>query len=246
MKTDSETFIRRRRQLAGLLGSNAIAVIPGARVQRRNGDNEHPFRQDSDLLYLCGFDEPDATLVVSSDGTSSLFCRDRDPLVEMWRGAIAGPQRARGQTAVDEAHALAAIAGKMPALLANRSVVWLPGAAPAGRDGFHGEVSGWLQAMEVSAPASQLPALEDLRPLVAQMRLIKDEQELAVMREAARISCRAHVAAMRRCALMLNEGRTVHGFDLEAEVLYVFRAKCSALLRCDWPAPLDRPRAVRR
>ena len=32
-------------------------------MQRRNRDVDYAFRQDSDLLYLCGFEEPDALLV---------------------------------------------------------------------------------------------------------------------------------------------------------------------------------------
>lgn len=58
MNDDPETYVRHRHRLSGLLGPDAVAVIPGARAQRRNGDNDHPFRQDSDFLYLCGFNEP--------------------------------------------------------------------------------------------------------------------------------------------------------------------------------------------
>ena len=42
----------------------SIALIPGAGMQRRNRDIDYAFRQDSDLLYLCGFEEPDALLAL--------------------------------------------------------------------------------------------------------------------------------------------------------------------------------------
>ena len=50
-------------------------------MQRRNRDIDYAFRQDSDLLYLCGFEEPDALLVLvpgRSQGEVILFCRERD------------------------------------------------------------------------------------------------------------------------------------------------------------------------
>ena len=66
-------------------------------MQRRNRDIDYAFRQDSDLLYLCGFEEPDALLALipgRSQGEVILFCRERDPRAEQWDGGICGPERA--------------------------------------------------------------------------------------------------------------------------------------------------------
>ena len=57
-------FAQRRRQLMDAMELGSIALVPGAVMQRRNRDINYAFRQDSDLLYLCGFDEPDAVLVL--------------------------------------------------------------------------------------------------------------------------------------------------------------------------------------
>ncbi|GIS18786.1 MAG: hypothetical protein CM15mP120_07020 [Pseudomonadota bacterium] len=70
----------RRRQLMNAMEPGSIALIPGASMQRRNRDIDYAFRQDSDLLYLCGFEEPDALLVLvpgRSQGEVILFCRER-------------------------------------------------------------------------------------------------------------------------------------------------------------------------
>ncbi len=50
-----EEFIERRKKIIHSLPEEAIAVIPGASVQSRNGDVDYPFRQNSDFLYLTGF-----------------------------------------------------------------------------------------------------------------------------------------------------------------------------------------------
>ena len=47
-----EEYRSRRKRLMNSMGLAAIAVLPGAKVQRRSRDTEYPFRQDSDFHYL--------------------------------------------------------------------------------------------------------------------------------------------------------------------------------------------------
>ena len=49
-------FKRRRSQLMKMMGKNSIAILPSASEVIRNRDTHFPFRQDSDFLYLTGFD----------------------------------------------------------------------------------------------------------------------------------------------------------------------------------------------
>ncbi len=57
-------FKRRRSQLMKMMGKNTIAILPSASEIIRNRDAHFPFRQDSDFLYLTGFNEPDAVMVL--------------------------------------------------------------------------------------------------------------------------------------------------------------------------------------
>ena len=45
------------------MGPDAVALFVGARLLTRSSDTEYPFRQDSDFLYLTGFDHPDAVAI---------------------------------------------------------------------------------------------------------------------------------------------------------------------------------------
>jgi Xaa-Pro aminopeptidase len=65
----------------------------------------------------------------------------------------------------------------------------------------------------VSAPSNA----RNLLPLLDEMRLIKDEHEVAIMRRAASISAEAHRRAMQTCRPGMHE------FEIEAELLYTFR-----------------------
>ncbi|MGB1298937.1 MAG: M24 family metallopeptidase, partial [Psychrobium sp.] len=66
-------------------------------------------------------------------------------------------------------------------------------------------------------PECQAPQnLSDLRVISDEMRLIKQPQELEVMREAAKISSAAHSRAMQQCKAGMFE------YQLEAEILHHF------------------------
>jgi len=54
------------------------------------GDVDQPFRQEDNLLYLTGPNEPETTLLLPGEGEHAelTFARDRDPSQEAWTGAI--------------------------------------------------------------------------------------------------------------------------------------------------------------
>ena len=71
-------YARRRRQLMRMAGEESLVILQAAPARLRNNDVYFPYRQDSDFLYLTGFREPDALLVLlpeEKDGRSILFCR---------------------------------------------------------------------------------------------------------------------------------------------------------------------------
>src|SRR5262249_7547780 len=96
---------------------------------------------------------------------------------------------------------------------------YAPGADPE----WDARVMSWLNEVRaqgragVAAPAE----IRDLRTLLDEMRLVKDDSELAVMRRAATISVGAHERAMRATRPGRNE------YEIEAELLYEFRRRGS-------------------
>ena len=98
-------YQRRRQQLMKLMAPGSIAVLPASRLQIRNRDTEHLFRQNSDFYYLTGFDEPNAVLVLApgrEHGEVILFCEEREPGLEQWTGERMGPDRATQMLGVDD------------------------------------------------------------------------------------------------------------------------------------------------
>jgi Xaa-Pro aminopeptidase len=217
--------VQRRARLAQLMAhaGGGVAVVPTAPERQRNSDNDHPYRYDSHFHHLTGFAEPQAWLVLTSAGRSTLFCRPNDAEREIWDGLRLGPAAAPAALGVDEAYPVAELADKMAQLLANQGTVWFP-------FGLHPELparlEGWLGAVRgQSRNGVECPTMQrDLNPLLDDMRLVKDAGEMATMRRAAAISAGAHVRAMRYCAQALRGGATgVHEYEIEAELLHEFR-----------------------
>lgn len=219
-------FSDRRARLAQALraAGGGVAVIPTAPERQRNSDNDHPYRHDSSFHYLTGFDEPHAWLVLADNCESTFLCREKDPAMEIWDGLRLGPAAAPGVLGVSQALDVAGLDTVMPELLAKHSTVWFAFGVHAT---LTAQVDGWLGTLRartrrgVQAPASQ----RDLAPLLAEMRLRKGTEELALMRSAAHISAGAHARAMRFCGQRFRAAPqgSVREYEIEAELLHEFR-----------------------
>lgn len=218
----------RRARLAKLM-TGGVTIVPTAPEQLRNRDSHFPYRYDSYFYYLTGFPEPAAVLVLiaGADPKSILFCRDKDSEREIWDGFRYGPAQALSQFGFDECHSITELDTLMPQLLGNQPQLF----CHLGDDNRWDErVLGWLHAVRaqsrsgISAPA----AIHDVHALLDEMRLLKDESELATMRRAAQISTAAHKRAMS----ITEPGRAEH--EVEAELVHEFR-------RCGAQAPAYTP-----
>lgn len=218
MKIDKASFADRRKKLMEQMGTSGLAIIPAARMMKRNSDVEHAFRQDSDFYYLTGFNEPDAILVLipgRPEGEAVLFCRDRDPLMEIWNGYRAGPEGAVNDYGAAEAYAVDHIDDRLPKLLNGIERIYYS----IGQDEkLDQRVRGWLntirgQARQGAVAPTQLVMLDHI---LHEMRLFKSSEEQALMHRAGQISAQAHVKAMQQCKPGVME------YQLEAEILHHF------------------------
>ena len=220
--SNDKRYAERRTRVAAQLGADGIALIPTAPERPRNRDSDFLFRYDSYFHYLTGFTEPNAWLVITGDGKSTLFCAPKDLEREIWDGFRLGPDAAVGALAVDAAHSIKELDTQLPKLLENRDAVWFPFAV---HEGLESRVGGWLNQVRARVRYGALcpEQQRDLCSVLDEMRLIKDPHEQDTMRRAGQISARAHIRAMKLSAKMLREGQDVREYHLDAELLHEFR-----------------------
>jgi Xaa-Pro aminopeptidase len=215
-------FSARRQRLLAKLG-NGIAIIPTAPERVRNRDSHHPYRFDSYFWYLTGFPEPDAVAVLCGGNATLppqtiLFCREKNEEREIWDGYRYGPAAARDAFAFDQTYPISELDQRLPDLMAERGLLW----HAIGHDtAWDTRIAASLNAARAQSRSGKRAPREihDLRALLDEMRLIKDECELDTMRQAAAISSAGHARAMRHCQPGMAE------YELEAELTHEFRRR---------------------
>ena len=212
-------FKRRRHELMKMMGKNTIAILPSASLVTRNRDADFPFRQDSDFLYLTGFNEPDAVMVLIPGrkfGEYILFCREKDPELETWHGRRAGQEGAIKDYGADDSFPIDDIDDILPGLIEGTDSIFnIMGLYPE----FDQQLIGWVNHIKAQSRAGvHVPSgFVSLDYVLHDMRLYKSTEELKLMRKAASISASAHQKAMRSCV----PGR--YEFQIAAEFDYEFR-----------------------
>jgi Xaa-Pro aminopeptidase len=199
-----------------------VAIIQTAPEVMRNADADYPYRHDSYFYYLTGFTEPEATLVLvtGNQDQSILFCREKNEEREIWDGYRFGPEAAKAHFGFDAAFPINSIDSELPRLMANAPALFY---ALGSSSTLDARIQNWLNAVRsqaragVSAPSSAI----DIRTILNEMRLVKDDDEIAIMQRAADISAAAHARAMRISRAGLRE------YHLEAELLHEFRSNGS-------------------
>lgn len=189
-------FSERRRKVVEAIGPGML-VVPSAPAAIRNNDVEHEYRQDSDLYYLTGFQEPGSVLVLSSaiEHPFTLFVRPRDPDREVWDGPRVGVDGAVAQFGADASLPIAEFPAKLPELLRQCSRLYYR----LGHDRSFDDVvlAAVEKAKTLSRRSGRWPTeIIDPATVVHELRVIKTPDELALMRRAIEISGQAHVEAM--------------------------------------------------
>lgn len=222
MKNVNPVYAERRRRLAQAMqqAGGGVAVLFSGQEIMRNRDSDYPYRWDSYFYYLTGFPEPESAVVIvatNNETRSLLFCREKDQERETWDGFRYGPDAAADIFGFDSANIFDQLDAAITAELADQPAIYYPLGTDSAVDA---RVRQWLAQVRglgrtgVTAPAQA----HDVHQLLDEMRLVKDDHELGLMRRAAEISANAHVRAMRTCQPGLHE------YEIEAELLHEFRS----------------------
>lgn len=224
MSFDASPYQQRREALLQQLGENGIAIVFAAPEQRRSNDTDYPYRQDSYLYYLTGFPEPGSALVLDGrEHRSTLYCRSKDKVHEIWNGFRYGSQAAKEVFCVDSTGSIENWADGLQAALPGHCQLYaLWGLYP---EHDQNVLKIWHQVRQTAgyraANGSTIvpDGLMDLSKLLNRMRLVKDAAEQKLMLEAGEISAQGHICAMQNT----RPGR--YEYQIEGDILQVFAQK---------------------
>jgi Xaa-Pro aminopeptidase len=245
----------RRARLAKALGSDAVFIAFSHEPARRTGDVDWPFRQEDNLLYLTGMNDPETTLVLlpgERDRQEIVFAADRDPLNERWTGRIASKEEVAAATGVRDVVSPRRFNAFVEALFKGTgnpsgdrtpSSYYTPPVSPSFLAAFRaGRANVWLILEDRGSRgaltreqrfAAELRArfpevkIRDAAPLLLAMREVKSPSEIALIQRAVDVTVEAQKAAMARVLTATREN------EVQATIEYTFRN----LGACCWAFP---------
>lgn len=212
-----------RPQLAEFMNRmepDSVAIIASAREATRSNDTHYRYRQDSDFLYLTGFDEPEAIAVIAparAEQKYTLFVRPRDPEREIWDGRRSGVEGARREYGADAAFPISEFAEKLTDLLNGATNLYYR--IGDGNPELDETIIRQIRTLRAAGRRgkSAPEAVIDTATIIHEMRLFKTEEEIELMQRAADIAAEGHIEAMKQARPGMQE------YEIEALVEYVFR-----------------------
>lgn len=189
----SADFRTRRERLAGKLEDRVLLLFASTEEEGQNAMGV--FRQNNDFYYLTGWNEPGAALLLAAAKddrpyTEILFLPGRNVTQERWTGPklAATDAGAAKITGFDRVEPLDRLRDELVSIVPSPRGTVLT-------DRTIGEIPiAWLRR------ANAFPnyvRLADARPVIAELRLIKDAQEIALIRKATDATVAAHRAGLR-------------------------------------------------
>jgi Xaa-Pro aminopeptidase len=214
----------RRARLLQALPADTMAIFWSAPEREFSRDVDYEYRQDSDLLYLTGVEQPDTILVLMPGNKTKkeiLFVRSADARREHWSGhslTLAEATALTGIQAVYETTAfeafLSAMFNRTPfkakthiaAILDDEYTTYFDAVA-AGRakigvrlgaaPGFKDPLDREREFVRLARDRFVGVSFVNVSPIVFDLRLVKTAFEQEVLRKSVAISSAAHVAGMK-------------------------------------------------
>lgn len=194
---NAEIFKKRRKKI--LNGLNGSALIVSAHPEQiRNDDVHHSYRQDSNMYYLTGFEEPESFLILRPGKTpeSVMFVRQKNVERETWDGFRFGPEGTKKEFLIDEVYTIEEFESKSVELLKGFEQVYY--SLFKNPEADHRVQKSLTMLKRASGRTGYgLVTIKDADTFLGEYRLKKDEDDLSNQRKASQISAEAHLMAMK-------------------------------------------------
>jgi len=214
-----ETYIGHRQRFRELLEHGALAVFNSNDIMPTNADGTMPFRQNNDLLYLCGVDQEDTTLVIFPDAHDRrhreiLFLKETNESIAIWEGAKLTKAQAQEQTGIATIYWNSELEKVLHGLMTEAIAVYL-NSNELTRANIQVETRDMRfgKALRATYP---LHRYERSAPLMHTLRAVKSEGEIAQMQTA----CNITEKGFRRILKMIKPG--VNELEIQAELAHEF------------------------
>lgn len=214
---DSRFYTRNRKRVVSEMAQNSVAVLVSHDEYPRCGDTTHPFRQNSDLLYLCGIDQEETFLTLAPwhpnpDYREILFIKNPSPEKIVWFGHRLSKEQASELSGVRTVMFTESFESVLNDLMMHAEHVYLHiPEDPRIKPTFPTHEVRFAAQLKKDYP---LHDYRRLAPILYPLRAVKAPEELAALRKACQITRQA----FERALTAIRPGR--YEYEIEAELTY--------------------------
>ncbi|OJW68381.1 MAG: X-Pro aminopeptidase [Candidatus Amoebophilus sp. 36-38] len=215
----SNLFINNRKRLIQHLEPNSLVVLNANDIMPSNGDGILEFRQNSDLFYLSGIDQEETILLIYPDAPKNqwkeiIFVKETNEHIAVWEGQKYTQEVAQATSGISSIHWLHEFENIFHILMEQAEHVYLNSnehiRANSPVETRDRRFTKWCK------DKYPLHKYERLAPIMHQLRMIKSEVEIELIRQA----CSITEKGFRRILPLVKPG--IMEYEIEAELIYEF------------------------
>ena len=209
-------FAERRAWLMNQLDEDSVVIVVGNTAKTRSKNIKYHFRADNDLYYLTGFTEQNSVAVIRPKHLNNfiLFTRPNDADAETSFGARAGIEGVKQKFGANQAFDINDIKSELHPLLEERSKVYY-----LDEQGIYSDqILTWINHQKRNTgfdTIKQHRQLLPLAPILHNKRVIKSDEEVALIKKAVQASVSAHKKVMQLAKVGMNELQVESAFNHE-------------------------------
>lgn len=216
---DNTLFKSNRERLSRLLLPQSLCVLNANDEMPANADGTFPFKQSSDLFFLSGIDQKNTTLILFPDAPEEkfreiLFIQRTNETIATWEGKKLSKEEAAEVSGIKQVYwqeqfeeVFYTLVYKCENLYLNTNEHLRAEKLVASKD------ERFIKWCKQNFP---LHTYKRLAPLVQQLRMIKQETEIKLIKQACNITQKA----FERILPFVKTG--VMEFEIEAEITHEF------------------------
>lgn len=205
-------FIKNRQKLKGHMDKNSLALLCSNHKMPRNGDQFFPFRQNSDLFYLSGIEQEGTILVIEKE-KDYLFIEEPNSQSALWEGGQLRKDQAESLSGIENIRWTHQFDEIIEKLLRSKTKIYFNTGIRLNTAGLKSSDEIYLERFRNQYP---FHTFLNLKPILAELRLRKEPEEINATQKAIDITGKALDRIFKTVRPGISEK------ELEAEITHEF------------------------
>ncbi len=216
---NNSLFEKNRKKIIKHLQSNSLVLLYSNDQMPRNGDQYFSFRQNSDMFYLTGIDQEKSILTLCPNHPDKglrevLFIIESNEKIAIWEGHKYTKEEARKTSGISTIKYITEFDSIFRELSINAENIYLNlNENPKFKPDVISADQRFAETLKKEFPAHEI---KRLAPIMKNLRLKKEPEEIELMKEACKITNKAFLRVLKFVKPNVTE------YKVEAEITHEF------------------------